>query len=247
MRTVAEAFRGSIARLAPDLLDEMRGVADGAAVGGEAWKDEGRTVDILDIVAMNARSEIALGQWDDGCTAIAWRFPENASGGPKQILAQNWDWREAVGKNLAMASIAREGKPKIWMVIEVRVAGRKQAEATLILSIQPGIVGKIGFNSSSVGVCLNAIRARPISFELLPIHLLLRLALESDSVADAIAAIERVGGAASCASSCAVAGLRGGRAGASCFGAACDARDGRRDARDGRHHAGDDHPRLEMA
>ena len=123
VRTVAEAFRGSIARLAPDLLDEMRGIADGAAVGGEAWKDEGRTVDILDIVAMNARSEIALGQWDDGCTAIAWRFPENASGGPKQILAQNWDWREAVGKNLAMASIAREGKPKIWMVIEVRVAG----------------------------------------------------------------------------------------------------------------------------
>lgn len=65
------------------------------------------------------------------------------------------------------------------------------------LYLQPGIVGKIGFNSSSVGVCLNAIRARPISTDLLPIHLLLRTALECDSVDAAIAAIEELGGAAS--------------------------------------------------
>lgn len=63
--------------------------------------------------------------------------------------------------------------------------------------MQPGIVGKIGFNSASVGVCLNAIRARPISTDLLPIHLLLRTALECDSVDAAIAAIEKLGGAAS--------------------------------------------------
>lgn len=93
-------------------------------------------VDVLDIIALNARSEIALGQWDDGCTSLAWRIrdapsttsspgsgPEPGSAGyarAKQILAQNWDWRESVGKNLAMVSIAGEGKPKIWMVIEVR-------------------------------------------------------------------------------------------------------------------------------
>ncbi|KAI0774906.1 acyl-coenzyme A:6-aminopenicillanic acid acyl-transferase-domain-containing protein [Trametes elegans] len=63
--------------------------------------------------------------------------------------------------------------------------------------IEPGIVGKIGFNAASVGVCLNAIRARPISTALLPIHLLLRAALECPSVAAAIAAIEALGGAAS--------------------------------------------------
>lgn len=48
-----------------------------------------------------------------------------------------------------------------------------------------------------MGVCLNAIRARPISTDLLPIHLLLRVALECDSVDSAIAAFERLGGAAS--------------------------------------------------
>lgn len=46
-------------------------------------------------------------------------------------------------------------------------------------------------------MCLNAIRARPTSTSLLPIHVLLRLALECESVDDAIASIESLGGAAS--------------------------------------------------
>ena len=48
-----------------------------------------------------------------------------------------------------------------------------------------------------VGVLLNAIRARPISTSLLPIHCLLRISLESDSVDSAITTIEKLGGAAS--------------------------------------------------
>ncbi|KAI0629555.1 AAT-domain-containing protein [Trametes polyzona] len=171
VRSVAGQFQESIGGLAPHLLEEMHGIAEGVRSSGFP------NVDILDIVALNARSEIALGQWDDGCTSLAWRI--RAPGMHKQILAQNWDWREGVGKNLALASISSPGKPKIWMVIE------------------PGIVGKIGFNSESVGVCLNAIRARPISTTLLPIHLLLRIALECDSVDTAIESIESLGGAAS--------------------------------------------------
>ncbi|KAI0819199.1 AAT-domain-containing protein [Trametes gibbosa] len=171
VRAVAAQFQESIGSLAPHLLEEMRGIAEGVRSAGHP------EIDILDIVALNARSEIALGQWDDGCTSLAWRI--RAPGSHKQILAQNWDWREGVGKNLALASISTAGKPQIWMVIE------------------PGIVGKIGFNSASVGVCLNAIRARPISTSLLPIHLLLRVALECDTVEAAVATIESLGGAAS--------------------------------------------------
>lgn len=44
---------------------------------------------------------------------------------------------------------------------------------------------------------MNAIRARPISTSLLPIHLILRIALECSSVDSAIARIEKLGGAAS--------------------------------------------------
>ncbi|KAI1786330.1 AAT-domain-containing protein [Ganoderma leucocontextum] len=174
VRTVAAEFRASIGQLAPHLLQEMEGIADGVRAHAE---QQGRTVDVLDIVALNARSEIALGQWDDGCTSLAWRIC--ASGSERVVLGQNWDWREGVGKNLAMVSIEQEGKPKIWMVTE------------------PGMIGKIGFNSSSVGVLLNAIRARPISTSLLPIHCLLRISLESNSVESAIGTIEKLGGAAS--------------------------------------------------
>ncbi|KAF9819527.1 hypothetical protein IEO21_01991 [Rhodonia placenta] len=166
---VAAEFNATIKRLAPDLLEEMRGIADGTG---------STDVGLLDIVALNCRSEIALGQWDDGCTALGWRLP-TGNNSQKQILAQNWDWRTTVGPNLAMVSIRQQGKPTIWMVTE------------------PGIVGKIGFNSSSVGVCLNAIRARPTLTTLLPIHILLRLALESPSASDAISTIEALGGAGS--------------------------------------------------
>ncbi|THG99251.1 hypothetical protein EW026_g3070 [Hermanssonia centrifuga] len=178
VRSISEEFKTSIGLLAPELLEEIGGIADGVA---------DPNVDIIDIVALNARSEIALGQWDDGCTSLAWHI------GDKQILAQNWDWRVSVGKNLAIAFIHQAGKPDITMVIE------------------PGIVGKIGFNSSSVGVCLNAIRARPTSTSLLPIHLLLRIALECPSVDAAIAKIESLGGAAS-SQHILIADLHGGRA-----------------------------------
>ena len=116
VRNVAEEFRVSIGRLAPHLLQEMEGIADGLRAHAE---EQGQTVDILDIVALNARSEIALGQWDDGCTSLAWRIREDGSGSERQLLGQNWDWRVGVGKNLAMVSIEQVGKPKIWMITEV--------------------------------------------------------------------------------------------------------------------------------
>jgi isopenicillin-N N-acyltransferase like protein len=51
----------------------MRGIADGA----------GR--DLLDIVALNVRTEINFGLFSDGCTAMAWHTEQHA------WLGQNWD------------------------------------------------------------------------------------------------------------------------------------------------------------
>ncbi|TCD61623.1 hypothetical protein EIP91_008147 [Steccherinum ochraceum] len=174
VRDVAKAYHNTIHKKAYYLLDEMRGIADGMG--------DGTTV--MDIVALNARSEIALGMWQDGCTALGWHLKSNSSRRLKkhgrQILAQNWDWRTEVGQNLALITIKQFSKPQIWMVTE------------------PGIVGKIGFNSSSVGVTLNAIRAKQTHGDLLPIHCICRIALESTSVENAISRIHELGGAASC-------------------------------------------------
>jgi isopenicillin-N N-acyltransferase like protein len=57
----------------PAYVEEVRGVAEGAGAGFE------------DILAINVRTEIAYGMFDDGCTAFAWR---DKDGG---WLAQNWD------------------------------------------------------------------------------------------------------------------------------------------------------------
>lgn len=115
---LASKFQPTIARLAPDLLAEMQGIADGVMQMGTPVDNTvnfgTRWVGLLDILALNARSEIALSKWDDGCTSVAWKLPSNT-----QILAQNWDWRVSIGENLAMVSIAQPSKPKIWMVTEV--------------------------------------------------------------------------------------------------------------------------------
>jgi isopenicillin-N N-acyltransferase-like protein len=57
----------------PAYHEEMRGIADGAGK------------DLLDIVALNVRTEINFGLFSDGCTALAWHTEKHA------WLAQNWD------------------------------------------------------------------------------------------------------------------------------------------------------------
>ena len=58
-------------------------------------------------------------------------------------------------------------------------------------------MGKIGFNTACVGTCLNAIRAHPCVPSKLPIHVALRLCLESTSVDEAVQTLESLGGVGS--------------------------------------------------
>jgi isopenicillin-N N-acyltransferase like protein len=104
VRAISRAYARTIEQLTPDLYEEMRGVADGAGL------------DVLDVVALNCRSEIALGMFSDGCTSLGWRVR-----GDGVVLAQNWDWTERVKGNLVMMSIERVGVPKVFMVTEVCV------------------------------------------------------------------------------------------------------------------------------
>lgn len=102
VREIAGAYARTIEMLTPDLYTEMQGIADGAGL------------DILDVVALNCRSEIALGLFSDGCTSLGWRTRRDGV-----VLAQNWDWTSRVKKNLVMMSIERAGVPKVFMVTEV--------------------------------------------------------------------------------------------------------------------------------
>jgi isopenicillin-N N-acyltransferase-like protein len=103
VRSISKEYAATIERLAPDIFTEMQGIAEGSGL------------DILDIVALNCRSEIALGLFSDGCTSLGWKTETEGV-----ILAQNWDWTVRVKKNLVLMSIDQPGKPKIYMVTEVR-------------------------------------------------------------------------------------------------------------------------------
>ena len=128
----------------------------------------------LSILAMNVRTEIAYGMFTDGCTALSWKT------GNASFLAQNWDWQSQQAENLIQLYIRRSPRPSIDMVTEA------------------GIIGKIGLNSAGVGVCLNAIRARGVDFNKLPVHLGLRVCLDSMSKDEAIQKLTRCGIASSC-------------------------------------------------
>jgi isopenicillin-N N-acyltransferase-like protein len=68
---------------------------------------------------------------------------------------------------------------------------------TIKMITEAGMIGKIGFNSSGVGVCFNAIRARGMDGTRLPVHLGLRIVLESTSATEAVQKLEEIGLASS--------------------------------------------------
>lgn len=142
----------AIAAFRPEYLEEMQGIADGAGVRFE------------DILALNARSEIALTSIPDGCTSFAFRK------GGKTWLGQNWDWKGKQIDSLLFVEIEQEGKPSIRMITE------------------GGIIGKIGSNSAGVGVCLNALLTSTWQPKV-PIHLGLRAVLDAHTFEEATEAV----------------------------------------------------------
>ena len=125
----SRAYIEHISRYDSDLLEEIRGVAAGAGV------------ELEDILALNARSEVILMSGSkmpsDGCTAVA-VTPESTQD-RHTILAQNWDWKGRQIEAVLVLKIIQQDKPAITMVTE------------------GGIIGKVGFNDAGIGVCLNAL------------------------------------------------------------------------------------------
>jgi isopenicillin-N N-acyltransferase-like protein len=156
----SEPYRGVIGNLDAALLDEMEGIARGAARP------------FAEILALNVRTEVMpacfLTGADTGeCTAIGIAPPASATGGT--LLAQNWDWVGVQRESMVILRVREDGAP------------------SLVTLTEAGMLAKIGFNDRGLGVCLNILRS---VFDGgapgVPVHVLLRALLGRASVRDAV-------------------------------------------------------------
>ena len=151
-----------IERYDPDILEELRGVADGAELSLE------------EIIALNARYEFIwaerLGAVPSECTSMV-ALPEATKSG-HTLLAQNWDYLAEVSDRCIILEIRQKDKPNIVMHTEA------------------GIIGQKGLNSAGIGIVVNALMTDKDRFEpAVPFWLMCRKVLNSESFGSALSAI----------------------------------------------------------
>lgn len=144
---------------APDLLEEVRGIADGAGCAFE------------EIFTINARSEILFEQGihPQECSSVA-AIPEATQNGDT-LLAQNWDWyKETVDCQVILKISGREGVPP------------------MVTFTEAGQLAKIGMNGAGIGLAVNNLMAS-VSRIGVPWIFLTRRVLESNNFTEAVGKI----------------------------------------------------------
>ncbi|MEI5522275.1 C45 family peptidase [Streptomyces brasiliscabiei] len=171
----AARWREPVGSYAPHLLEEMRGIADGAGVT------------LLDVLALNARGEVLYDQSFarmaaaeprspepetvaeervEGCTSFALYGP--ASGDGHVWAGQNWDWRAGAADTVVMLRIVQPPAP------------------TLIMQVEAGQVGRQGANSAGIALNANGLGGRFDDTVGLPQTVVRRSVLDRASITDAL-------------------------------------------------------------
>lgn len=118
-RQVAARFAPRIERASPQIVEEMRGIAEGADLAFE------------DVVAINARTELLYGGFGDpekadseidGCTgAIA--LPGATADG-HLLHGQNWDWRDECAESSIVLRMHPDAGPAMLIFVEAGLMAR---------------------------------------------------------------------------------------------------------------------------
>jgi isopenicillin-N N-acyltransferase-like protein len=172
-RVVEEArrYEGPIADYGGRYLEEIRGIAEGAGLPFE------------DVLAINVRTEVmfaararqaaVLSDAGPGeCSAFA-VLPEASAAGTT-LVGQNWDWLLHTFDTVVLLETVQEDGPDF------------------VTAVEAGLLAKTGLNSSGIGLATNALvtdadRGEPG----VPYHVVLRAILDAETIADALAAIQR--------------------------------------------------------
>ena len=161
---VAKPFEDSIERYDHAVLQEIAGMAAGSGTN------------LLDLVAVNARSEIMFGldiPPMPECTAFFCDSSATASG--DVLLGQNWDWRPRAVRNTVLLELEQG-----------------LSASSIFMAPEAGMVGKMGFNDTGLGVVLNALVSDLDQGSAgVPVHVILRAILNSGTVEEAVDHVAR--------------------------------------------------------
>lgn len=165
----ALAYEPAIGAYDADLLEEMVGIAEGASV------------DLADILAINARTEVMYGYSATAlaeCTSFAARGAATTSGGV--LCGQNWDWLPAQAASCILLEMEIPGKP------------------AFITFVEAGLAAKMGFNAAGIGLVTNLLLTEEDDGTPgVPFHAILRGIITSASFEEAKEAIVRADRASS--------------------------------------------------
>lgn len=167
----AERFIEPIEAYDDRYLDEMRGIAEGAAL------------DFGDILALNLRSEFMFAQGakaaagepaprPKGCSSVA--VLPGASENGHTLLGQNWDWLIHAWETTVVLESEQDEGPNFVTVVEA------------------GLLAKAGMNAAGLGLATNTlISDRDVGEPGVPYHVCLRSLLDAPSIVDALARLQR--------------------------------------------------------
>ncbi|HEX7746528.1 MAG TPA: C45 family peptidase [Micromonosporaceae bacterium] len=168
VREAGAGFRRATAARHPRIAATLDGLAEGASVG------------VDEIYALNARTELLYGSPPDaaagGCTSLGVLGTHSAGG--NLLLAQNWDWHPDQRDTMLLLSTRDERGLEVLALTEA------------------GMLAKTGLNSAGLGVCVNMLGCDRDGMARsgepgVPYHVLLRAALEADSLTWALRAVCR--------------------------------------------------------
>lgn len=164
-------FAEPIERHAPHVLDEVRGIAEGAGLTlGDVLAMNARTEVMWAATARRAETERALLARE--CTAMALLSTRTTSGMP--LAAQTWDWLVHCFDSA--------------VVLEVEQPGELPSFVT---TVEAGLLTKVSLNSAGLAVLTNALvtsadRGAPG----VPFHVMLRLLADCQTVTDALRLVQ---------------------------------------------------------
>lgn len=163
IRDIARDFVPAMDKFAPDLIEEMRGIAAGADCGFEEVALVNCRTEVVQIGERRAKDRTAK----DGCTGVIVLPGRSVDGA--LIHAQNWDWKPECVDTAIVLRVRRDDGPDFLTFTEA------------------GGLARSGFNAAGLAITANYLESdRDFRALGIPLPLIRRRFLESAYLADGI-------------------------------------------------------------